>query len=234
MAGLRGATDRLQTAVSAIDATATPVFDLLDDIRNAALAAYTHSPRFDVEALTPLREIAQRALLGNAGWIAGTGYIAEIDALTDQPRWLEWWMARPHAPQPLRVDLDPRLPGFYDYTTAEWFQVPKLSGATSVAGPYVDIRGTNEYTVTVSIAIRTDSKFLGVAAADLYLSGLERKLWPTLRQVAQPAALTNAEGRVIVSTDWRLLPGELLPCRNSPSARRCENFPWEVLVTTSC
>lgn len=216
---------RLLAAATSIDTAVSPVFDVLREISEELLT--TEDP-FTLDSLAGVRKIAQRTVAGNTGWIAGTGYVAAVGVLSDMPRWIEWWMAGTGAPQPLRINLDPRLPDFYDYTSAEWFRLPRDSGSTSFDGPYVDARGTNQCTVTVAMPVSRNGTFLGVAAADLYLSGLERRLLPILNEVSSPVVLSNASGRVIASTDWRVLPGQLLGSSDTPIASTCRSAPWQV------
>jgi hypothetical protein len=208
-----------------------PVFDVLCDIEATMRDIHSTAAQFGVESLARVRMVAQQTLMSNAGWIAGTGYVSAVDVLADMPRWLEWWIAGPNGPEPLRVDLDPRLPDFYDYTSSEWFERPRDTGETWVAGPYVDVRGTNEYTVTAAMPIRSRDVFLGVAAADLYLSGLELRLLPMLNKLGRPVVLANDDGRVIASTDWRVLPGELLDESGKPPTTPCRHFPWRVVAS---
>lgn len=216
---------RLQAAAISINTAVSPVFDVLREIRAELLTA---EDPFTLESLTGVRKIAQRTVAGNTEWIAGTGYVAAVGVLSDMPRWIEWWMTGTGAPQPLRINLDPRLPDFYDYTSAEWFRVPRDSGSTSFDGPYIDARGTNQCTVTVAMPVNRNGTFLGVAAADLYLNGLERRLLPILHKVSDPVVLSNANGRVIASTDWRVLPGQLLGSSDKPIAATCGSIPWQV------
>ena len=53
-------------------------------------------------------------------------------------------------------------------------------------------------------------RFLGIVAADVPVSRLERRVLPALRRLGRPLALTNAAGRVIASSTAHCLPGELL------------------------
>ena len=154
--------------------------------------------------------------------------MAAVGAVADMPPWIEWWMAGPGAPRPLRVNLDPRLPDFYDYASADWFRLPRDTGSPSVDGPYLDVRGTNEYTLTAAMPVSRDGTFLGVAAADLYLSGLEKRLMPILHEASGPVVLSNISGRVIATTDWRILPGQLLGSSGKRIASRCRSVPWQV------
>lgn len=216
---------KMQAAADSIDTAVSPVLEVLQEISKELVT--TEDP-FTLESLDGVRKIAQRTVADNTGWIAGTGYVAAVGVLSGMPRWIEWWMAGTGAPQPLRINLDPRLPDFYDYTSTAWFRLPRDSGSTSFDGPYVDARGTNQCTVTVAMPVSRNGTFLGVAAADLYLTGLERRLLPILNEVSDPVVLSNASGRVIASTDWRVLPGQLFRSGNTPIASTCRSAPWQV------
>jgi hypothetical protein len=117
--------------------------------------------------------------------------------LADAPRWLEWWWGA--GPERLRVNLDPAAPDFYDYTTTEWY----TASAPCLAGPYVDFACTNEYAITMSVPVVG----FGVAAADILVASLERRVLPALVALDRPVALTNAAGRVIASNTPELTPG---------------------------
>jgi hypothetical protein len=131
------------------------------------------------------------------------------DVLADAPLWLEWWWAAPAgSPQQLRVNLDPSAPDFFDYTTAAWYaEAARLRSGGTATGPYVDYFCTGEYTITLSVPVRLDGRFLGVAAADLLVSNLEGQVLPALLGAGRPVALTSPEGRVIAATTADLVPG---------------------------
>jgi hypothetical protein len=104
------------------------------------------------------------------------------------------------------VNLDPAAPDFYDYTTTAWYgtDAPRLSG------PYVDYACTNQYAITMSLPVHGPGGFLGVAAADVLVSSLERRVAPALGALGRPVALTNAHGRVIASSEPAVAPGRRL------------------------
>jgi hypothetical protein len=134
--------------------------------------------------------------------------ITAPDVLADAPLWLEWWWATPAgSPQQLRVNLDPAAPDFFDYTTAEWYAAAARLGTAQATSPYVDYFCTGEYTITLSVPVRLDGRFLGVAAADLLVSNLEGQVLPALLGAGRPVALTSPEGRVIAATTADLVPG---------------------------
>ena len=101
--------DALAAVAKQVDSAVRPVFDVLRDIEATLREIHTSAGQFGVESLARVRLVAQRTLMSNTGWIAGTGYVSAVDVLADMPRWLEWWIAGPNGPEPLRVDLDPRL-----------------------------------------------------------------------------------------------------------------------------
>src|SRR6185295_1720745 len=150
--------------------------------------------RTDVETLRPdifALLAAHEDLLNGAGVVTAPGLLA------DAPRWLEWWWGP--GPEPLRVNLDPAAPDFYDYTTTEWFAATE----PAMSGPYVDYACTNEYAITLSVPVPG----FGIAAADVLVANLERRVLPTLVAIDRPVALTNGDGRIIASNAAALAPG---------------------------
>jgi hypothetical protein len=125
--------------------------------------------------------------------------------LADAGHWMQWW-SRDGAgePQRLRPELDPEEESFFDYTLLPWFAVPRDTGRRHVTGPYVDWLCTGEYTLTFTAPVSGTHPeqgrcHLGVVGADIVAGWLERRLLPLLHRVDGPAALVNAEGRVVVA-----------------------------------
>jgi Cache domain len=170
--------------------------------------------RDDFAALKPL---VARLLREHAGLAAGAGVVLAPATLADAPRCIEWWWAdRSARVVPLEVDLDPESAEFYDYTTTEWYREPERTGAPTLAGPYVDFICTHEYTFTLAAPIRHAGRFIGVAAADILATQVERLVLPGLCGLGlsgpgQAAVLTSGHGRVIASTSASLPPGAALP-----------------------
>ncbi len=173
------------------------VFAGLHDL-GRAFGALNPRRRVDVEALRP----AILALLAaHADLITGAGVVTRPGLLADAPRWLEWWWGP--GPDLLRVNLDPAAPDFYDYTTTEWF----AASEPCMAGPYVDYACSNEYAITLAVP----AGGFGVAAADVLVANLERRVRPALMAIDRPTALTNAHGRIIASNAAELAPGLRVP-----------------------
>jgi hypothetical protein len=184
-----------------IHATLQPLAQSFADLTDAAAAP----GREDLAALRPL---IHQVLGRHSGMFAGAGVITAPGLLAAAPYWLEWWFPRPGGtPQPLRVNLDPAAPDFFDYTAADWYVTPQRTMAPHIAGPYVDHACTGQYAVTIALPVVTQGRPVGVAAADVLVSSLEPLVTPALRALPGPSALVNAAGRVIVSGSPDLAPG---------------------------
>lgn len=158
--------------------------------------------------LSALRPTIFEVLTTHRGLAAGAGVITAPDVLADAPLWLEWWWPSPAgSPEQLRVNLDPAAPDFYDYTAAAWYENALRFGGPQVTGPYVDYFCTGEYTITLSVPVRADGRFLGVAAADILVSSLEGQVLPGLLATGRQVALTSPDGRVIAATARDYAPG---------------------------
>ncbi|MGW5235966.1 cache domain-containing protein [Streptomyces nodosus] len=142
--------------------------------------------------------------------VSGVGFIAAPGLLGDVPAWLEWWQSGSDgAVRPLLLDLDPRSSAYSDYTHWDWFALPRDTGRRAVAGPYVDYLCSDEYSLTLSAPVHIGGRFVGVAAADVYLRHFEAAVMPLLRALPAPAHLVNARGRVAASADPAHLAGSL-------------------------
>jgi hypothetical protein len=126
------------------------------------------------------------------------------------------------------VNLDPKSFDYFDYTTAEWYTVPERAGHRCVAGPYVDCLCTNEYTFTLSVPIRRDGVFLGVAGADVLAAHVETQVLPDLCRLGRAAVLATTDGRVIASNTPAWTAGRLLPDGFVRPADR--PVPWSVVA----
>ena len=204
------------------------LFGMLDGLGGAlARLAAAGTPRRD--DLAALRGTIFEVLGTHRGLAAGAGVITAPDVLADAPLWLEWWWTSPAGtPEQLRVNLDPAAPDFYDYTAAAWYENARLSGEPRATGPYVDYFCTGEYTITLSVPVRLDGRFLGVAAADVLVRSLEGQVMPGLLRSTGPVALTSPDGRVIAATarDWA--PGLRWPSAGSPTVGPSPLGEWKL------
>jgi hypothetical protein len=188
------------------------IFDALDTLAErlreiVARADATGAPLHRSD-LTALHEAIFHILATNRDLVAGAGVIAAPNLLSDAPRWLEWWWTTAAGtPEALRVNLDPAAPDFFDYTTADWYATPQRTLTRQAAGPYVDYACTGEYAITLSTPICSGHRLLGVAAADVLVSSVERRVLPALMSIAHPVVLANMDGRVIASNSPHWTPG---------------------------
>ncbi|MCZ0982694.1 cache domain-containing protein [Streptomyces diastatochromogenes] len=176
----------------------------------ALLAEASGSGREPVAAdLAALRPGLHARLAGHP-LVSGVGFVAAPGLLSDVPGWLEWWQRGPDgAVRPLLLDLDPEHSAYSDYTHWDWYTLPRETGRRAVAGPYVDYLCSDEYSLTLSAPVVLGGRFVGVAAADVYLRHFEAAVLPVLQQLPAPARLVNARGRVAASTDPAHLAGSL-------------------------
>jgi hypothetical protein len=215
------------------------VRDTLEDVfeavarvrdRTVAIAAVRAAGRpLTTADLAGLRPLLHDRLRRHRDLISGVGFIAEPGLLGDAPAWLEWWQtSRDGELRPLLLDLDPHTSAYSDYTHWDWFALPRETGERACAGPYVDYLCSDEYSLTLSAPVHHGGRFLGVAAADVYLRHFEAAVIPLLRLLPGPACLVNARGRVAASTDARHLAGSLLKGPDAPGEVRrwpCGDIP---------
>ncbi|WP_330347543.1 cache domain-containing protein [Streptomyces sp. NBC_00582] len=184
----------LEAVFAAVAATRAETAALLDRV-----AAEGRRPATaDLAALRPGLHLR----LAREELVSGIGFVAAPGLLGDVPAWLEWWQTGTDGGvRPLLPDLDPGRSAYADYTHWDWFALPRETGRRAVAGPYVDYLCSDEYSLTLSAPVRAGGRFLGVAAADVYLRHLEAAVLPLLRTLPGPAYLVNARGRVAASAD---------------------------------
>ena len=148
------------------------------------------------------------------------------------PLRLEWWQVDPDGSRlrTLEPDLRPSSLGYYDYTSAEWFDVPRRSGRRHVVGPYVDVHGTGRYLLTLTEPVVVDGEFVGVVGADVSVRRFESHLLRRLGPGA-PFLLLNGEDRVVLSTSPRWLVGALVsPAEVAAGpASAVPGVPWRLV-----
>lgn len=174
-----------------------------------------------------------RPLLGPGGLTVGLGLVVAPRPDLGLPLRLEWWQVDPDGSRlrALEPDLRPTSLAYYDYTSAEWFDVPRRTGRRHVVGPYVDVHGTGRYLLTLTEPVLVDGAFAGVAGADVPVRRFEAHLLRVLGRLAAPFLLLNDESRVVLSTDPRRLVGSLL-LPESPAgapAAPVPGTPWRLL-----
>ncbi|MEX0170004.1 cache domain-containing protein [Streptomyces sp. LMG1-1-1.1] len=199
---VRRVRDTLEQVFAAVAETGAETSALLADVSGAGRAPVAAD-------LAPLRP-GLRARLGTLPLVSGVGFVAAPGLLDDVPGCLEWWQRGPGGTvRPLLLDLDPERSAYSDYTHWDWYALPRETGRRAVAGPYVDYLCSDEYGLTLSAPVAHAGRFVGVAAADVYLRHFEAAVLPVLQRLPVPARLVNARGRVAASTDPAHLAGSL-------------------------
>lgn len=200
--------DELTHEISSLQGIFDDLANLSAGFKNA-VAAPPGRPAESAD-LAVLRPLIFATIRAHHGLVTGAGVICAPGLLADAPRWVEWWWtATGGDPEALRVNLDDSTPDFFDYTAAEWYAVPMSEPGPHAAGPYVDFFCTNEYTITFARAV-PGPRPLGIAAADVLVSELEKRIAPILVNLGGHAVLTNLDGRVIASANVNAAPGDLI------------------------
>lgn len=205
------------------------VFDTVAEI-HAAAREVARDPADDSSGAALAGRV--RDLLDSAGQLAvGLGLVVAPGPRRELQ--LRWWQTDPATGRlvALHPDLRPASLGFYDYTTADWFEVPRRTGARHVVGPYVDVHGTGQYLLTFTEPVIADGQFLGVVGADVPVSRFESHLLRELGDVDVPFVLLDGGGRVVLSTSPRWLVGVLAGPSEEPvaSGEPIAGAPWRLL-----
>ncbi len=228
MSGDGGEVARVAAAVSA---AVERVFAVVGRVRDVAARSVDRDGLRAGRAVLPPRTAD---LLREPGQLAvGLGLVVAPRPEEDLALRLEWWQADPDggAPRALQPDLRPTSLGYYDYTAAEWFDVPRRSGRRHVVGPYVDVHGTGRYLLTLTEPVVAAGRFVGVAGADVPVRRFENHLLQALGGLPAPFVLLGDEGRVVLSTAPRVLVGSLHPV--DPGAGdgvAVPGLPWRLLL----
>ena len=218
VATMRGRPPSRREVLNRITAQFEQIFVSLEPLAAAFADVAGDAGKARPEGLAKLREIIFEVLNTHNGLVTGAGAIAAPDTMPGSRYWLEWWWTRTSGePEALRVNLDPAAPDFFDYTSADWYLTPMRNSTRHVAGPYVDYACTNEYALTVAVPVTIHDRFAGVAAADVLVSSLERRLLPALRTLSKPTVLLNSGGRVIASSSPQFASGMRVPLPNTPA-----------------
>ncbi len=240
--------DAAEAVVEYVVTLATHVFGTVESLRVATVDAFAAAApdRPRRADLAPLKPIAVDALLPQDRLVVGAGFVAAPGALRDEDYWLEWWtgpQGRDSSVRRLAVETDPDAPAFRDYTRLPWFEVPRRTGRRHITGPYVDYLCTDEYTLTFTAPAVVAGRFVGVAGADVFARTAERRLTSLLAGLPWPAAIVNAQGRVVAGNEGAPVTGDLLrgvaaiwaqapggTGAGGPRLHRCGDLPLAVAI----
>jgi hypothetical protein len=227
----RGSADGVARVGAAVSAVVEGVFATVARVRDTALRSLACDGRQTSGTVLPA---GTQDLLHEPEQVAvGLGLVVAPRPEEGLPLRLEWWQADPGdgSLRTLEPDLRPTSLGYYDYTAAGWFDVPRRTGRRHVVGPYVDVHGTGRYLLTLTEPVVAGARFVGVAGADVPVRRFETHLLRALAPLPAPFVLLNDEGRVVLSTAPRFLVGSLLPpdAGAPDEGTPVAGVPWRLL-----
>jgi hypothetical protein len=225
-----GAVHVADPVAAAVSRFAERVFGTVDRVHAAAVRAASTG---ELAAGRPVLGDVVRELLDEPGQLAvGLGLVVAPRPGDVRPPRLEWWQADPHGEHLRRLDPDlrPTSLGYYDYTVAPWFDVPRRTGRRHVVGPHVDVHGTGRYLLTLTQPVVVGGTFVGVAGADVPVRRFEFHLLEMLGGPPRDVVIVNDEARVVLSTAPRIVVGALLDAREVPSGagQPVPGVPWRI------
>ncbi|WP_051552279.1 cache domain-containing protein [Nocardioides sp. URHA0020] len=176
-------------------------------------------------ALTELVEPLAASTLASYP-VVGAGFVVNPGSLADRDLYLAWWQGEEQ--QPLAERGVPIGHHVFDYTRHEWFQVPLVSGARHVTGPYVDYVCTDEYVLTATVPVLVGGHLVGVAGADTRLDTFERLMRGAL-QGGGDVVLVNGHDRCVVAADPLLRSGQKVDPTTYAAVRALPGLPFRVL-----
>lgn len=216
--------DYFAASIAALEASVTP---LAAALATAQRVGKLTAARAD-EIVAPF---AAELLARTDVPVFGAGFIAAIDLLSDAHSHLAWWQGAERRQLVLAAQTVSKER--IDYSDLEWFRVPQQSGHTHVAGPYVDYLCSDEYTMTLATPVHVEGAFAGVAAFDLLIDEVERRLLPRFSGLGVNVTLVNGVNRVIGSTNPHHATGDAIRPGDLPEASRipCDTIAMDVIVS---
>ena len=224
-----GGAEEVARVAAAVSDLVEQVFVTVARVHEAALRSIEREGPRAARWLLP--DDVQELLRAPGQLAVGLGLVVAPRADLGLPQRLEWWQVDPDGGElhTLEPDLRPTSLGYYDYTTTEWYDVPRRTGRRHAFGPHVDVHGTGRYVLTLTEPVGAGSGFVGVAGADVPVRRFETHLLRTLGRLPAPFVLLNDEDRVVLSTAPRHLVGSLLPSgAGSAEGARVPGAPWRL------
>lgn len=140
----------------------------------------------------------------------GAGLIFPVDLQKPGKARLEWWIRSGREFIRQKFNLDPNAGQFYDYEILEWWLGGFHEEGRTIAGPYIDHLGVDDYIITMTVPAYADGKKVGVAGMDMVMSQVESKLLRMLAPLGPGTALLNRHNSVIVGNSGALSTGILV------------------------
>jgi hypothetical protein len=216
-------------AWSVFDEALTQLVMVSDAVLRRAETTLENSDSLLSDDLQPVKADVMNALVQLRPPVIGLGVVIDVDVLRDAEYWMVWLERQGANIHDSGHDLDPASPDFYDYALSDWMSDSSRERA-QVHGPFIDIKGTGDFTITISTPIRFGDQFLGVAAADISLEDYERFLVGTLHAAEGSIAVLSSENRVVASNDAARPVGTILNVRDETLVP-CGPLGWTILYT---
>lgn len=140
----------------------------------------------------------------------GAGLIFPVALQKPGKARLEWWIRNGSEFVRQKFNLDPSSGQFYDYEILEWWQAGYEEERRSIAGPYIDHLGVDDYIVTMTAPAYAHGKKIGVVGMDMVMAEVETKLLRMLAPLGSGTALLNRHNSVIVGNTGSLSTGILV------------------------
>lgn len=174
---------------------------------------------FDDDQLAAMQNRAVR-LLSRRTLADGAGYIFNPDSIVIAEQLIQWQVrSQAGGYEPYGFVYDEDSTEYYDFMRLPWFDAPRRTGKATLAGPYLDYLGVDDYVLTATVPIMSGGVFVGVAGADIQVGILERIMLSRSRGLRIPVALVAAEDRIVCSNSAHYLPGDRLPARGGTARR---------------
>jgi hypothetical protein len=166
---------------------------------------------FDDDQLRAMRDQAI-GLLSRRRMADGAGFIFDPDRIAIAEQLIQWQVrSQAGGFEPYGFVYDTDSTEYYDFMRLPWFETPRRTGGPTLAGPYLDYLGVDDYVLTATVPITGGGVFVGVAGADIPVSTLERIVLSRCRGLDVAVALVTAEDRIVCSNSAHYLPGDRLP-----------------------
>lgn len=179
---------------------------------------------FDHGDLVRMRDLSYMVLDSHPE-VQGAGIVFDVDRVAASDQTIQWHVRADGGYEPYGFVYDARSSEFYDFIQLPWFSVPQTEKRATLAGPYLDFLGVDEYIITLATPVIIGHRFAGTAAADLEVRAVERRFLELVRDIDADLALTNLEGRIICANSSRFLPGETV---DEADVTRVVEVPTEV------
>ena len=135
----------------------------------------------------------------------GAGLIFQLSQLKPETARIEWWVRDEEKINRRDFILDPDSDRFYDYEYLEWFKGAFHAGTRTVAVPYIDHLGVDDYLLTMAVPCSVDGVKVGVAGIDILMNDVEAELLriPTRLRVCSAQSPQSGSRRQLSAAEHR-------------------------------